>query len=90
MFFRSAPCLGVKNCPKEECTHVVAIRDRRNCPKHNVLLIRSNDCPVQFLYIHPKDKDDGRRWIGGLVRCQKSSSENLHNHKINAPSKMAQ
>ena len=38
LYYRSAPCLGVKYCPMEGCKHVVPIRDRRNCPKHNIPL----------------------------------------------------
>ena len=74
----------------DECTHSVPIRDKRNCPKHNVPLQKTSDCPVEFVYTYPKESADGRRWFGGIVRCQKSPSENLHNHKIHAASKISQ
>ena len=66
------------------------IRDKRNCPKHNLPLQKTTDCPVEFVYIHPKDVMDTRRWFGGLVRCQKSSTDNLHNHKLHAANRIAQ
>ena len=31
VYFRSAPCLGVKYCSSNDCSHVVRIRDKRNC-----------------------------------------------------------
>ena len=33
---------------------------------------------------------DKRRWFGGLVRCQKSATDNLHNHKLHAANRTAQ
>ena len=51
---------------------------------------KSSDCPVEFVYDYPKEPKDGRRWIGGLVRCQKYSTDNLHNHKLHAASKISQ
>ena len=90
VYYRSAPCLGVKYCPVEGCQHVVPIRDKRNCPKHNVLLEKSGECPVQFVYLHPTNKQDGKRWFGGIVRFQKSPSKNFHNHKIHSATKIAQ
>ena len=76
VYYRSAPCLGVKYCGSKDCSHVVPIRDKRNCPKHSVPLLKTADCPVEFVYIHPKDTSDKRRWFGGLVRCQKTASNN--------------
>lgn len=70
--------------------HVVPIRERRNCPKHNIPLQKTTDCLVEFVYLYPKDSNDNRRWIGGVVRCQKSPSKNLHNHTIHAASKITQ
>ena len=61
LFYRSSPCSGVKLCPLEGCDHTVPIRDKRNCPKHNKVLLRSGDCPVQFVYLFPKDPSDRRR-----------------------------
>ena len=34
MFYRSAPCLGVKHCAQPGCKYVAPIRERRNCPIH--------------------------------------------------------
>ena len=90
MYYRSAPCLGVKYCPVEGCQHIVPIRDRRPCPKHNIALEKSGECPVEFVYLHPKSSKDGRRWFGGIVRCQKSPSLNVHNHRIHSATKIAQ
>ena len=33
---------------------------------------------------------DKKRWFGGLVRCQKSATDNLHNHKLHAANRIAQ
>ena len=90
VFYRSSPCLGVKYCPHEGCSHVVAVRDKRSCPTHNLPLQKTFDCPVEFVYVHPKDSSDYRRWFGGIVRCQKAPAENLHNHRIHASTKIAQ
>ena len=45
---------------------------------------------MEFIYIHPRDATDKRCWFGGLVRCQKTASDNLHNHKFYAANKIAQ
>ena len=90
VFYRSAPCLGVKYCPQEGCSHIVPIRDKRACPNHNTELQKTFDCPVEFVYIHPKNSSDNRRWFGGIVRSQKAPIENLHNHKIHGSTKIAQ
>jgi len=67
VYYRSAPCLGVKICPQGGCSHVVPIRDKRNCPEHNITLEKTYDCPVVFVYMHPKCSADSRRWFGGIV-----------------------
>ena len=89
VFYRSAPCLGVKYCPQKDCQYTVPICDKRVCPEHNKPLEKSFNCPVEFVYIRPKAKDDNRRWIGGLVRCQKGSTDNLHNHPLHGATKIA-
>ena len=90
IYYSSAPCLGVKVClHKELCDYVVSIRDKRCCPKHNLPLERTSGCPVEFVYVHPKDPND-KRWMGGLVRCQKDPSDNLHNHLLHGASKISQ
>ena len=90
LYYRSAPCLGVKYCPAEGCQHTVPIRDKRNCPKHNTPLEKSGECPVEFVYLHPKNSEDGRRWFGGIVRWQKSPLTNFHNHRIHSATKISQ
>ena len=50
---------------------------------------KSFNCPVEFVYIRPKAKDDNRRWIAGLVRCQKGSTDNLNNHPLHGATKIA-
>ena len=90
VYYRSAPCLGIKYCPQDGCNHVVPIRDKRSCPVHNLTLQKTCDCPVEFVYVYLKSSADSRRWFGGIVRCQKAASRNLHNHVIHASSRIAQ
>ena len=92
VYYRSAPCLGVKYCPHTGCNHVVPIREKRVCPAHQTVLQKTYDCPVEFVYIHPKEFEstDNRRWFGGIIRSQKAPSENLHNHKVHSSTKIAQ
>ncbi len=90
LFYRSSPCSGVKMCPRDDCNYTVPIRDKRNCPKHDTALYKTCNCPVEFVYLYPKDMSDKRRWFGGVVRCQKNQSVSLHNHEIHGSCKMAQ
>ena len=87
VFYRSVPCL--KYCPQKDCQYTVPIHDKRVCPEHNKRLEKSFNCPVEFMYLRPKAKDDNRRWIGGLVRCQKGSTDNLHYHPLHGATKIA-
>ena len=91
VFYRSAPCAGVKVCPVDGCNHVQAIRQKHPCPKHrDSTLKRTESCPVEFVYIYPQNYQiDHRRWIGGIVRCQKEATESLHNHPLNGSMVMA-
>ena len=41
------------------------------------------------MYLTPKAKDGNRRWIDGLVRCRKESTDNLHNHPLHGATKIA-
>lgn len=85
VYYRCAPCQGVKMCPEKGCTYVAPIREKRGCKSHTQQkLIRSEGCPVELVYIlYPQDfKNDNRRWIGGIVRHQKEASKSLHNHKL--------
>ena len=88
--YRSAPCNGVKACPKDGCPYVAAIREQRPCKNHpSNPLYKTNDiepCPVQFAYIYPDDSNDHRRWILAFVRQPKGSKESLHNHDVHASS----
>jgi len=84
------PCSGVKICPRDDCDHTVPVRDKRNCPKHDIVLKKTCNCPVEFVYLYPNNTSDTRRWFREIVRCQKSQSVNLHNHKIHASCKIAQ
>ena len=34
MFYRSAPCLGVKVCTHNDCEYTAPIREKRPCPSH--------------------------------------------------------
>ena len=90
VYYRSVPCLGVKICPRGGCNHVVPIRDKRNCPEHNIALEKTYHCPVVFIYMYPKSSADSRHWFGGIVRCQKAPAGNLHNREIHAPSRITQ
>ena len=40
------------------------------------------------VYIEPSNKEDKRRWCGGLVIHPKEPSANLHTHAIPAPSSL--
>ena len=63
---------------------------KRVCPEHNKPLEKSFNCPVEFVYIRPKLKmltKDGL--IADLVRCQKGSIDNLHNHPLHGATKIA-
>ena len=73
----------------QSCKYTVPIRDKRVCPEHNKPLEKSFNCPVEFVYIRPKAKDGNRRWIDGLVCCQKGSTDNLHNHPLHGATKIA-
>ena len=66
------------------------MHDKRNCPVHSALLEKTTNCPVEFAYLYPEDVSDKRRWFGGLTRCQKNPTDNLHNHRIHGASKIAQ
>ena len=90
VYYRSAPCLGVKICLVNGCIHVSPIREKRPCPHHKNKLVKTEGCPVEFVYIYPQNIQDKRRWVGGFVRCQKEATTNLHNHLQPAATKMAE
>jgi len=73
-----------------QCNYVVAVREKRQCPTHpSFPLSHFNDCPVEIAYLYPQDVSDNHRWIIGLVRHQKEATDNLHNHPIHGPIKIA-
>jgi len=80
----------VKYCPEKECKYTIPIRDKRVCPEHNKPLEKTFNCPVEFVYIRPKANNDHRRWIAGIVHCQKGPTDNLHNHPLHGASKIAE
>ena len=92
VFYRSAPCLGVKQCPKQNCTYIAPVGERRPCSNHpKYKLVRTENCPVEFVYIFPqKFHEDHRRWIGGIIRAEKCTTSNLHNHALHGCIKISQ
>ena len=90
VFYRTAPCNGVKMCTISGCTYVAPIREKRPCPHHKISFVKTDSCPVEFVYVYPADRQDKRRWIGGIVRHQKDLSKNLHNHVPPSETKIAQ
>ena len=73
VYYRCAPCQGVKMCPEKGCNYIAPIREKRGCKNHTQQkLIRSEGCPVEMVYIYPENfKTDNRRWIGGIA-CKAS------------------
>lgn len=87
--YRIVPCGGVKLCSQESCQYVVSTRETKPCPDHlGKKLSRSGYCPVEFVYIKPKDPSDNRWWLTGLVRGPYSEEQNLHNHPIHGDLKI--
>lgn len=65
------------------------VRENKSCPDHpDANLIVKNECPVEFVYVWPENKDDKRRWISGITRTGDLKSDNLHNHPLLGPSKI--
>ena len=90
VYYRTAPCIGVKTCTVSGCTYIAPIHEKHPCPHHKNKLVKSEGCPVEFVYVYPEDGQDKRRWIGGLVRCQKYMAKNLHNNLPHAAMKISQ
>lgn len=89
LYYRIAPCGGVKRCPVKECTYTVSTKEHRSCPNHaEQKLELVNECPVEFVYVWPADEGDKRRWLSGIVRTGDLKSSNLHNHPLNGPTKV--
>ena len=90
IYYRSAPCGGVKVCNEHSCNYVAAVREKRRCQLHpSAPLNHVNDCPVEFAYLYPENSNDNRRWIIAIIRNQKEPMINLHNHAIHGPTKIA-
>jgi hypothetical protein len=89
LFYRIAPCGGVKCCSAEGCSFTICNRDRRPCPKHpESSLVASGACPVEFVYVWPACNDDKRRWHSGIVRRDDMKDNDLHNHPLPSATKV--
>ena len=67
VFYRSAPCQGVKMCPENGCSYVAPIREKRGCKTHTQQkLIRSEGCPVELVYYYIPTKISKKITEGGL------------------------
>jgi len=87
--YRFAPCRGVKRCSVEDCSYVIPFSERRSCPSHpEAVLLATEECPVEFVYVWPADSKDNRRWLSGIVRVGDLKSNNLHNHDVHGPTKI--
>lgn len=54
LFYRLAPCNGVKICPHQGCNYVAQMSAQRSCKQHNFSKTnktKDKSCPVQFAYI---------------------------------------
>lgn len=89
LFYRLAPCSSNKQCCVEDCSYAIPIRENKSCPDHpDANLIVKKECPVEFVYVWPENKDDKRRWISGITRTGDLRSNNLHNHPLLGPIKI--
>lgn len=89
LYYRIAPCGGVKCCFAEDCSFSVSNKELRPCPQHpEAALVQSGPCPVEFVYAWPTSSDDKRRWHSGIVRRNDMKSNNLHNHPLPGPTKV--
>ena len=64
VFYRMAPCNGVKVCSTPDCSHVQPFNSKKNlCPKHPTTPTNNtSNCPVVFMYLFPQNYvDDNRR-----------------------------
>ena len=91
LYYRSAPCNGVKQCSAPDCEYTVPVREKRSCPAHpSYLLVKTENCPVNYAYLYPPNcETDKRRWIAGLVHNQNEPTDNLHNHTVHGSSKIS-
>ena len=89
LYYRIAPCGGVKLCPVTDCSYTSSTREHRACPSHpTTKLSHSADCPVEFVYVWPANPADKRRWLTGLLRTGELAASNLHNHPLHGATKI--
>ena len=89
LYYRIAPCGGVRCCPAKDCSYCISVKERRLCPQHpEIALVSTGSCPVEFVYVWPTSSDDKRRWHSGIVRRDDMKSNNLHNHPLPGPTKV--
>ena len=89
LFYKLAPCSGVKQCEVEDCSYAIPVKENKLCPDHtDSNLIVKMECPVEFVYVWPENKNDKRRWISGITRTGNLESNNLHNHSLLGPNKI--
>ena len=82
LYYRIAPCAGVKICPVVDCNYIVSTKEHRPCPKHSdskqpQLEQRSAQLSL-FMY-------GIKRTSGGWNCTNWEVSSNLHNHPLNRP-----
>ena len=89
LWYRIAPCAGVKVCKSGGCSFVTSTRELK-CPSHpdQPLCNVGRDCSVEFVYVWPTDSDDNRRWLSGLTRTGNLQGANLHDHPLHQASKI--
>ena len=91
LYYRSAPCNGVKQCSAPDCMYTAPLREKRPCQAHpSYSLVKTENCPVDYAYLYPPNfEKDKWRWVAGLVRNQNESTDNLHNHPMHGASKIS-
>ena len=78
VYYRIAPCGGVKCCPIADCSYTTSIKEQRPCPDHtDPQLTAVHDCPVEFVYVWSVNDEDKRRWLSGIVRRGDLSPNNF-------------
>ena len=66
VFYRIAPCNGIKLCSATDCQHVQTRNSKKNlCPTHpGSPTINTENCPVVFIYLFPQNfTSDNRRLV---------------------------
>ena len=66
VFYRMAPCNGVKVCSASDCSHAQPLNSKKIlCSTHpSSSTDKTNGCPVVFMYLFPrKFTDDHRRCV---------------------------